>query len=71
MSPQTPVIFIHGLWIHAGAWQDWTELFAGAGYAPIAPGWPGEASAAVLPVARRIPGAAPTGEQAPGGFLDP
>lgn len=38
----TPVLFIHGLWLHATSWQPWTDLFADAGYAPLAPGWPGE-----------------------------
>jgi hypothetical protein len=38
----TPVLFIHGLWLHATSWQPWTELFTEAGYAPAAPGWPGE-----------------------------
>jgi pimeloyl-ACP methyl ester carboxylesterase len=37
----TPVVFIHGLWIHATAWAPWVDLFRGAGYAPSAPGWPG------------------------------
>jgi pimeloyl-ACP methyl ester carboxylesterase len=37
-----PVIFIHGLWIHASAWQPWLELFENCGYAVSAPGWPGE-----------------------------
>ena len=37
-----PVIFIHGLWIHATAWQPWLELFENEGYAVSAPGWPGE-----------------------------
>ena len=41
MSP-TPVVFIHGLWLHATSWNMWIELFREAGYAPIAPGWPGE-----------------------------
>jgi alpha-beta hydrolase superfamily lysophospholipase len=41
MSP-TPVVFIHGLWLHATSWNRWIELFREAGYAPIAPGWPGE-----------------------------
>jgi pimeloyl-ACP methyl ester carboxylesterase len=36
-----PVVFIHGLWLHATSWQPWVDLFAAAGYAPIAPGWPG------------------------------
>lgn len=38
-----PVIFIHGLWIHASAWQPWMDLFAERGYAVSAPGWPGDA----------------------------
>jgi pimeloyl-ACP methyl ester carboxylesterase len=43
MSPSnTPVVFIHGLWLHATSWAPWVERFAAAGYAPIAPGWPGD-----------------------------
>jgi pimeloyl-ACP methyl ester carboxylesterase len=38
----TPVVFIHGLWLHATSWQPWVALFTEAGYTPIAPGWPGE-----------------------------
>ena len=38
----TPVVFIHGLWLHADSWKPWLELFRAAGYDPIAPGWPGE-----------------------------
>ncbi|WP_433824497.1 alpha/beta hydrolase [Actinoplanes sp. CA-015351] len=38
----TPVVFIHGLWLHASSWQPWSDLFAERGYDPIAPGWPGE-----------------------------
>ena len=41
MSP-TPVVFIHGLWLHASSWDPWIELFRQAGYDPLAPGWPGE-----------------------------
>jgi pimeloyl-ACP methyl ester carboxylesterase len=37
-----PVIFIHGLWIHATAWQPWLDHFENNGYAVSAPGWPGE-----------------------------
>jgi pimeloyl-ACP methyl ester carboxylesterase len=37
-----PVIFIHGLWIHATAWQPWIELFEADGYQTSAPGWPGD-----------------------------
>src|SRR6266508_498985 len=37
----TPVVFIHGLWLHATSWTPWLELFEAAGYQPSAPGWPG------------------------------
>jgi alpha-beta hydrolase superfamily lysophospholipase len=41
-TDRIPVVFIHGLWLHATSWRPWTELFRNAGYEPIAPGWPGE-----------------------------
>lgn len=37
-----PVLFIHGLWLHATSWGPWLELFRDSGYEPIAPGWPNE-----------------------------
>ncbi|KAA9104992.1 alpha/beta fold hydrolase [Microbacterium rhizomatis] len=37
-----PVLFIHGLWIHASAWRDWQDLFEASGYETSAPGWPGD-----------------------------
>jgi len=39
---RTPVVFIHGLWLHASSWTPWVDLFTEAGYAPVAPGWPGD-----------------------------
>ena len=42
MPTPTPVVFIHGLWLHATSWQPWIDLFRDAGYDPVAPGWPGE-----------------------------
>lgn len=42
MAQPTPVVFIHGLWLHARSWRPWTELFGRAGYWPLAPGWPGD-----------------------------
>jgi pimeloyl-ACP methyl ester carboxylesterase len=41
-NDRTPVVFIHGLWLHASSWTPWVERFREAGYDPIAPGWPGE-----------------------------
>jgi pimeloyl-ACP methyl ester carboxylesterase len=40
----TPVLFIHGLWLHATSWDPWIDLFRAAGYQPSAPGWPGDAA---------------------------
>lgn len=40
-TKSTPVVFIHGLWLHASSWAPWVELFERAGYAATAPGWPG------------------------------
>ncbi|MFF7330223.1 alpha/beta fold hydrolase [Streptomyces sp. NPDC008150] len=51
----TPLVFIHGLWLHATSWQPWADLAAEHGYAPVAPGWPGEA--ATVAEARRAPDA--------------
>jgi pimeloyl-ACP methyl ester carboxylesterase len=42
-STKAPVVFIHGLWLHASSWQPWQELFAEAGYESSAPGWAGDA----------------------------
>jgi pimeloyl-ACP methyl ester carboxylesterase len=42
MTTATPVIFIHGLWLHATSWNPWIDLFRQAGYEPSAPGWPGD-----------------------------
>jgi non-heme chloroperoxidase len=43
MAPTgTPVVFVHGLWLHASSWGAWVGLFREHGYAPVAPGWPGD-----------------------------
>jgi non-heme chloroperoxidase len=39
-SGRTPVVFIHGLWLLPNSWDRWAEVFEGAGYAPLSPGWP-------------------------------
>ena len=39
-----PVVFVHGLWLHADSWGPWIELFREKGYEPTAPPWPGDAS---------------------------
>ncbi|WP_244932303.1 alpha/beta fold hydrolase [Nocardioides sp. W7] len=42
MSTSTPVLFIHGLWLHARSWDSWVDHFTRAGYDASAPGWPGD-----------------------------
>jgi non-heme chloroperoxidase len=39
-SGQTPVVFVHGLWLLPSSWDRWADLFEHAGYAPLTPGWP-------------------------------
>jgi pimeloyl-ACP methyl ester carboxylesterase len=39
-----PVVFIHGLWLHATSWEPWIERFRDEGFDPVAPGWPNEPS---------------------------
>lgn len=54
MTTQTPVLFIHGLWLHSTSWQPWIGLFREAGYDPSAPGWPGDPD--TVEEARQNPG---------------
>ncbi|AYB32997.1 alpha/beta hydrolase [Chryseolinea soli] len=37
-----PIVFIHGLWIHASSWQPWMDFFQQHGYTPLNPPWPGD-----------------------------
>jgi non-heme chloroperoxidase len=39
-SGNTPVVFIHGLWLLPSSWADWADFFRQAGYAPLTPDWP-------------------------------
>src|ERR1700735_4658998 len=41
-QPGRPAFFVHALWLHASSWDPCLELFREAGYAPAAPGWPGD-----------------------------
>ncbi|MEV4000599.1 alpha/beta hydrolase [Actinomadura sp. NPDC049753] len=51
----TPVVFIHGAWLHASSWESWIERFRGFGFAASAPAWPDEP--ATVEEARRRPAA--------------
>jgi pimeloyl-ACP methyl ester carboxylesterase len=35
-----PVVFVHGLWLLAGSWDNWRTFFEAQGYTTVAPGWP-------------------------------
>src|SRR4029453_769606 len=39
-SGNTPVVFIHGLWLLPSSWDRWVQLFSEVGYAPLTPDWP-------------------------------
>ena len=54
MTTPTPVVFIHGLWLHATSWNPWLALFREKGYEPFAPGWPGDGESVEL--SRENPG---------------
>ena len=42
-SSQNPVMFIHGLWLHAESWNNWMNFFREHGYEALAASWPGDA----------------------------
>src|SRR5690349_22952979 len=39
-SGNTPVVFVHGLWLLPSSWDAWADFFKQAGYAPLTPDWP-------------------------------
>ena len=39
-SGNTPVVFIHGLWLLPSSWDNWVSLFEENGYAGVTPVWP-------------------------------
>ena len=39
-SGNTPVVFIHGLWLLPTSWVNWADVFEQGGYAPLTPDWP-------------------------------
>src|SRR5258708_14007179 len=45
MSPangKPPVVFVHGLWLHAESWNKWVAFFKENGYDARAASWPGD-----------------------------
>jgi non-heme chloroperoxidase len=43
-TTKMPIVFIHGLWLHAESWNPWIEFFHEHGYDAIAASWPGDAA---------------------------
>jgi len=41
-SAKHPVVFVHGLWLHAESWNNWIEFFREHGYDASAVSWPGD-----------------------------
>ena len=39
---ETPVVFVHGLWLHAESWNQWIAFFRENGYEASAANWPGD-----------------------------
>ena len=39
-ADQTPVVFVHGLWLLPSSWDQWRRLFEKSGFTTLAPGWP-------------------------------
>jgi pimeloyl-ACP methyl ester carboxylesterase len=42
-SAKSPIVFVHGLWLHAESWKNWVEFFRARGYNAITASWPGDA----------------------------
>ncbi len=42
-STKTPIVFIHGLWLHAESWSNWINFFRANSYNAVAASWPGDA----------------------------
>lgn len=41
-SGKPTVVFIHGLWLLAGSWENWVDYFEKADFATVAIDWPGD-----------------------------
>ena len=39
-SGRQPVVFVHGLWLLAGSWDNWRAYFEAREFTTLAPGWP-------------------------------
>ena len=55
-SPSTkhPIVFVHGLWLHAESWKPWIEFFRQNGYEASAASWPGDSETTEATRQKRI-----------------
>ena len=55
MANTYPIVFVHGLWLHAESWNNWIEFFRANGYEAMAASWPGDSE--TTEATRKNPGA--------------
>jgi non-heme chloroperoxidase len=41
-TSRIPIVFVHGLWLHAESWNNWLQFFREKGYQATAASWPGD-----------------------------
>ena len=46
-ASKTPIVFVHGLWLHAESWNKWVQFFRENGYEATAASWPGDSESTV------------------------
>src|SRR6202158_5819079 len=46
-ASKTPIVFVHGLWLHAASWNKWVQFFRESGYEAPAASWPGDSESTV------------------------
>ena len=54
-SGKPTVVFIHGLWLLAGSWNNWVDYFEKAGFATVAVDWPGDPETVAAAHANPVP----------------
>lgn len=54
-SGKPTVVFIHGLWLLAGSWNNWVDYFDKAGFAAVAIDWPGDPETVAAAHANPVP----------------
>jgi pimeloyl-ACP methyl ester carboxylesterase len=43
-TSKNPIVFVHGLWLHAESWNSWMQFFRERGYQATAASWPGDSA---------------------------